>query len=653
MLPSSTSPVLPTGSEDGPASNLKQIAIGAVLAVIALVSLILCGVYIALRKRRPIWRRGDGSAHLIGGGPSSTGLDEGYGTEEPKSIPIAGSNWQAFQRPQRQWTLLGLGTRQTYGRERFDILHDEDVREFGNFSASRTSVRREASAGSGRSAWGGIVNASTSSLRSVGAALGIGRAIRQSSYGSVRPAACDTNPREKAASDLFLDTSEILYSAAGPSVTAASSRPRTVRQESSSSLRAVTYSNPFEDPIHDPLLSRDGGSPNELRSPASHEGLVSAFRQQDLEDHGHYGDTVIPASLGTYGLAALGRPRSSSELAPSNGSITSGNPMASGSGTATVMGSTSSHEHHSASLLNSVPSAPIRRSDSWWSRFSKSTLRGDRSAHHESFSVTRKLSRSSDRPPKTDAFIEFRDPAPPPPLRTMAPIRETGITPDASPAEDILVRPPSIIVGSVGAHRRSASSLVTVQTADSAALERMGQLDIVQRVRTASTHHTQSLSLETNLDPAEDLNTLRPTRRPRLSIVPGSPSKTITESGHSNRESRASTPSLSEDHGTIVASPTELNSSIGHSPTKSSTPVRAGPPRRGTGKVAERIADYERRMTVANAGGSSPREAIQKSPVGGESKEARHHTRTRVEYGLIQRPELFIANPDGRTSPSP
>lgn len=631
VQPSSTSPALPPGSIDhGASSNLKGIAIGAVFAVLVFVGLIVCGAYFALRKRRPIWRRGDGAAWLIGGEHDPMGFDGVHGGE-PKDIPIAGSNWQGLRSPRRQWTLLGLGTRQTYGRQRFDILHDEDIREFGDFSASRTSMRREASTGSG-GAWGGILNASTSSFRSVGAALGIGR-TRQSSYHSVR----DPDSREKSASNPFLDASEMLNVSSGSGSSPGTSRPRTVRQESSSSLREVAYLNPFEDPVHDPLLSRDGAVPSGLRSPLSHEGLVGAFRQQDLEDNGQYDHSIIPASLGTYGLAALGRPRANSD-ARSNGSAASGNALGSGSASPTAVGSVSSHEYLSASLLN-VPSAPIRRSDSWWSRFSRSSLRGDRSSHE--FSVVRKLSRNSDRQPKPDTSIGFRDPAPPPPLRPMAPIRESSMTPDASPQEPPLPRPPSIVAGPAAVHRRSASSLVTVQTADSAALERMGQIDVVRRTRTASTHHTQSLSLDTNSDILEEPNVAEKASRPRLSVVPGSPSKTATDS---HRESRPSTPSLSDDHGTIIASPTELSSSIGHSPTRVNAPARAVTPRRATGKVAERIADYERRMTEVNTGGTSPR----KSPVGGGETPRR----TRVEYGLVQRPELFIANPDERHSPS-
>ncbi|GAB1521910.1 hypothetical protein RhiTH_005009 [Rhizoctonia solani] len=638
--PSSTASPSPTENTDGPSSNLTKIAISAVIAVVVLVGLVLCGAYIALRRRRPIWRRGDGTARLISGESGPSGAHEGYGADEPKGVPVVNSSWQALQPPRRQWTLLGLGTR-PQARARFDILHDEDIREFGDISASRTDVRRNGSVGSGRSTWGDIVNASASSLRVVSAALGIGQSPRQSSYSATPPTAHNTNLREKNVSDPFLDPYN-RSSGTGPSAGPSISRPRTFRQESSSSLREIVYANPFEDSTNDPLLSRSEGDQDGLRSPPSREELVSAFRQQDLEDHGHYDDSIIPTSFGTYGLAALGRPHSSSDLGHSSGSVSSHNATILGNGSATVVGSTSSHDHHSISLLNATPSAPIRRSDSWWSRFSKGSVRGDRNVHHDGFSVVRRLSRSSDRPPKPDPYIDFRDPAPPP-IRTMAPIRESRISPDASPAEPPLVRPPSVIIGSVGAHRRSSSSLVTVQTADSAALEQMGQLDIIQRVRTASTHHTQSASQDTNSDSIEETSSARPSRRPRLSIVPGSPSKTSAES---RQETNTPTPSLSEDHGTIVTSPTEITS-VGHSsPIKLTAPLQARP-RQRNGTVAERVADYERRMSQANSP-TTPR----KSPVGGEPDSGRPRSRVRVEYGLVQRPELFIANPDDATSPS-
>ncbi|CAE6415703.1 unnamed protein product [Rhizoctonia solani] len=443
--PSSTLPPLPTGGADGPSSNIAKIAVGAVLAVVVLVGLVLCCAYIALRKRKPIWRRGNGTARLISGEHGPGGGSEEYGAGEPKNIPVAGSSWQALHPPRRQWTLLGLGTR-PQGRERFDILHDEDIREFGDMSASRTDVRRNGSMGSGRSTWGDIVNASASSLRVVGAALGIGQSPRQSSYSAAPPSAHDSHSREKNVSDPFLGPSERTLKV-NPSTALSVSRPRTFRQESSSSLREIAYTNPFEDSTIDPLLPNSEEGEDGLRSPPSREELVGAFRQQDLEDHGHYDDSVIPTSFGTYGLAALGRPRSSSELGHSSGcgSASSHNATLLGSGSATVVGSASSHDHHSTSLLNFLPSAPVRRSDSWWSRFSKGSLRGDRSAHHEGFSVVRRLSRGSDRSSKPDPF-DFRDPAPPP-VRTMAPIRESSFSPDVCSSEPPLVRPPNVIIG--------------------------------------------------------------------------------------------------------------------------------------------------------------------------------------------------------------
>ncbi|CAE6358734.1 hypothetical protein BN14_02916 [Rhizoctonia solani AG-1 IB] len=441
--PSPTTSTVPTETVDGPSSNLTKIAIGAVIAVIVLIGLVLCGAYIALRKRRPIWRRGDGTALLISGesGPGDT--HERYGSDEPKNIPVAGT-WQALHAPRRQWTLLGLSTR-PQARARFDILHDEDIREFGDMAASRTDVRRNGSMGSSRSTWDDIVNASASSLRVVGAALGIGQSPRQSSYSARTPTVHDAKSREKSVSDPFLGPSERSLGA-GPSAGLSISRPRTFRQESSSSLREIVYTDPFKDSTNDPILSPREGDRDGLRSPPSHEELVSAFRQQDLEDHEHYDDIIIPTSFGTYGLAALGRPRSSSDLGHSSGSVSSHNATILGSGTATVAGSASSHDHYSTSLLNFTPSAPIRRSDSWWSRFSKGSVRGDRNVHHENFSVVRALSRSSDRSPRPDPYIDFRDPAPPP-LRTMTIIKESAASPDASPAEPPLTRPPSVIIG--------------------------------------------------------------------------------------------------------------------------------------------------------------------------------------------------------------
>ncbi|KAG9105006.1 hypothetical protein FRC06_002927 [Ceratobasidium sp. 370] len=636
---------LPPGSADG-SSNLKKVAIGAILAVIALVGLVVCGAYFALRRRKPIWKRGDASARLIGGEPGSTGTDEAYITPGEKDAPLAVSNWSTFQSPRRQWTLLGLGSRQVHGRQRFDILHDEDIREFGDVRGSYGSARREASETSNRSAWGGILNASTASLRSVTAALGLGRSARQPSYGSTRPTGRELEDMEKNASNPFLDPAE---AGGGPSVPTVAlvgvSRPRAVRQESSSSLREVAYPDPFEDPSHYPLMPLEEAGHGGLRPLREGESLVGAFRQQDLEDHGRYDDTILPPTLETYGLAAFGRARSNSDVAPSDESVGSGTARGPGSGTPTVVGSASSHEYRPFTLLSAASAAPVKRSDSWWSRFSVGSLRGDRGAHQEGFSIVRRISRQSEHASRAEAFIDFRDPNPPPPLR-MSPIKETGHTPEPSPSDVVQghSRLPNANGIPLGPHRRSASSLATVKTADSSALERIGQMDIIQRVRTASTQHRQSLSLETSLESAEEQE---PSgfipRRPRLSIVPGSPVGGSKSAAESHQESRASTPPLSEDHGTIVASPTELASSVGHSPSKPTTPR----PRQATGKVAERVAAYERRMTE-----SSPVTPTRRSPVGGEATRLNTKSHIRIEYGFVQRPELFVANPDGRASPS-
>ncbi|KAG8748263.1 hypothetical protein FRC10_007653 [Ceratobasidium sp. 414] len=646
---SSPTATLPPGSADSSSPKLKKVTVAAVLAVVALVGLVVCGAYFALRRRRPIWKRGDASARLIGGEPGSTGTDDAYVTTGEKDAPLAVSDWSTFQSPRRQWTLLGLGSRQAHGRQRFDILHDEDIREFGDVRGSYASARREASETSNRSAWGGIVNASTASLRSVSAALGLGRRARQSSSGSTRPTGRELEDMEKNASNPFLDPAEAGRTPSIPTVALVGmSRPRAMRQESSSSLREVTYPDPFEDPGHYPLMPLEGARRGGIQSLQEGESLVGAFRQQDLEDHGRYDDAILPPTLETYGLAAaLGRARSNSDATPSDGSVGSGSARGPGSGTPTAVGSASSHEYRPFTLLSAGAAAPIKRSDSWWSRFSMGSLRGDRGAYQEGFSIVRKISRQSERPSRAETFIDFRDPNPPPPLR-MTPIKETSNTPEPSPSDAVQgpSRLPSTNGVPLGPHRRSASSLTTVKTADSSALERMGQMDIIQRVRTASTQHRQSGSLETNLESAEEQESsgFIP-RRPRLSIVPGSPIKGSKSATESHQESRVSTPSLSEDHGTIVASPTELASSIGHSPIKPPTTPR---PRQATGKVAERIAAYERRMTE-----SSPVTPTRRSPVGGETARPHMKSHVRVEYGFVQRPELFVANPDGRTSPSP
>lgn len=61
------------------------------------------------------------------------------------------------------------------------------------------------------------------------------------------------------------------------------------------------------------------------------------------------------------------------------------------------------------------------------------------------------------------------------------------------------------------------------------------------------------------------------------------------------------------------------------------------------GAVAARVASYERRLTA-----ESPTELMSPTSGGGFESENRPKRKpsVSVKYGLVQRPELFIANPD-------
>lgn len=256
-------------------------------------------------------------------------------------------------------------------------------------------------------------------------------------------------------------------------------------------------------------------------------------------------------------------------------------------------------------------------------------------------------------------------------------IEETGLSPDLSPeSPDMsrLRRGDGFFGGGYEAHRKSTSSVMTVKTANSEALERMGQMDVIQRVRTVSTHHGMSpSSSQDEQSPQQSQSPPQPQHpgmRPRLSIVPGSPNKSAA-SGPS-----ALSLSFSVDRGgrdTLVSSPTEMTSpmlSLDDPPPSSALSKGPRPPPPppakskifSGGEVAKRVAAYERQMTLVTTPTTPTTSDILQGPRSPpsdhqERRERRNSKAVRVDYGFAERPALFVANPDYRGSrmstPSP
>ena len=323
------------------------------------------------------------------------------------------------------------------------------------------------------------------------------------------------------------------------------------------------------------------------------------------------------------------------------------------------------HSPRPSSILdpNPPPNEPMRRSNSWWARFTKTPLLERRSAE------------SSTRPPA--GFIDFRDPNPMPRLVT---IEESGHSqrPSDAPSEEPTqsqLRIPSISVAASPArsgtptrrptlyremHGRSASSL---QTANTETLERLGgTMDIIQREGTLDSHLTPlggGYSLEDDFGVTSgDGAGAGSSRQSRMLFV-----RELTF--HSSR-----TASSSFDSPTILTPlPSGAATPINDFPETVSPPsvysearvegeernpqsppsvysegVRVEGEERSPQSpgVTERVRAFERRMTRESAPPPPPTNTRRR-----EERTSPVPTRPAVRYGLVPRASLFVANPDG------
>ncbi|KAJ3905235.1 hypothetical protein F5879DRAFT_899894 [Lentinula edodes] len=319
--------------------------------------------------------------------------------------------------------------------------------------------------------------------------------------------------------------------------------------------------------------------------------------------------------------------------------------------------SVSEHEHeHSVSPFNSIsqvtsrtsfsprPSSlldannpmpdsySVRRSNSWWSRFSRTSL----------------LDRGPSGSKQLGGMPDIRDPNPPPRLGGLVAIEESQHS--GSPEHDSPNSNRSNSAGSIkralsrgsgskvykGKHGKSLSSL---RTADTEAIERMaGEVDVVQRERTGShgTHDSTGSydSNSTGWLPEDGRGIVHGVDMSAFDVA--SPvemtfQKSIIFPELPVLPSKVASPEITPP----VSQPTTA--------TSSNTSINTGarPIRAPTGSaVAARIREYEKRMSQDQ---SIP------SPTNTRKHEERSNKRkTLVNYGLTTRPSLFVANPDHR-----
>lgn len=593
-----------SGSNDG---HTTAIALGTVFAALALLAgASFTAYYLRKHNRRDRF-------HLLGSSDDDGNDDTGA------PLPVAVPHEKSTTVPQTIRGKLGVfvSKRTVPQTQRRDMLAEEDTRPFGDFSWWRGDVRREAS--SAQSSWdstrsrrlptlGEVMQDSLASLRSVSdaiAAYAVG--TRSSKSREASAGSRSTAWREKEPSyEPYLDEVGLMHGSVCPSDKV--SRPRGGRQGSHSS--GYTAVDPFAE-----------YETEDFKLPGEYVFDVD-LSEEDLSDPPPrpYVYSRGQAAAATYDLTRL----STLTEQPSVGTLsdpTVSSDSASHSLYLSHAGtnpdtSRSSHETPRSPLprpssiidANPLPSQPMRRSDSWWSRFAKTPL------------LDRRVSSDNNRHKRP---LEFRDPQPPPRL---IPIKESSHS-----------NPPSgehsghNHMYSSAIHGRSASSLQTAKTANSENIEKMGRtMDIVQRGTVSS--HSSGPSIDSIPENAPAHEESSPSRH--LSVVFASNQESLQAGGP-------------EPH--LVQSPTEMTTagSLARSKlarrTSPASPGRISPPQRAmsTGQVAAQVQAYERRMSQHQQD-----EAARLPP-------AAHNKRDRGSmYGVVPRAPLFVANPDRKKDSS-
>ncbi|KAL1727860.1 hypothetical protein EV714DRAFT_216398, partial [Schizophyllum commune] len=531
-------------------------------------------------------------------------------------------------------------------RERRDMLADEDTRDFSEWYRNATYGQGNGSSWSLRTLFGGRMRREASGFSSIST-------VTRGEKGG------DRDPFGDGASLLRDEETGYVGAAAPGNSRHTLENPRHTPMGSVGSLGESIYVDPFADP----------GS----LSATVHDGYAGYGAEKDVADEEakllpprllpppgalftnlpmvYQAHTLSPLSeTASRNTPSLDRSSSSHEhgLAPFD--------------TASSRLSSSSYSHlgspRATSIINAnpPPSQPLRRSDTWWARFARTPL------------LDRRGSIASRR--NTAVLEDIRDPNPPPRLVAIEESQHSTSPPDESP--------PSHRGGSkgsrgdskgsrggskgsaagvrrlYGSHGKSASSLHTQGTLDSAAIEHMGMMDVAQRLRTGS-HQTRDSSLSYETEDGASL---------------AEDGRWLASRGEQDAEVIASPTALTAPHNIVtsptmiaspamITSPTAVTSPLAiRSPSPISLPpsmtTKSGsngsgdssfpppppPHKRSSGSgggVAARVRDYERRMSQA-ADFPPP-------PTNTRAREERSKPHA-VDYGLVPRRSLFVANPD-------
>ena len=598
--PSNTTNDTGGSGDDKKTGGGVAIIVGAIFGVLGALT-VGAGLVYYLRRRQA--DRG----HFV----SLIGDDDDAGSDRFRSIPAVTMR-EGYERR----TVLGsiggvVGAAATRMRsirnpnvlERRDMLADEDARSFGDW------YRVQGTSDAAESSW---------SLRSIlggGTSAGHRLASREPSGGSRATASKTTPWAEK--DDPFSDGARAIHDEETGFIGAAvvprpSTRRETSHTSSVSAYSQTSYRDPFGDPIHeekdDVAIMKWSYNQPSVRQVTSLPPVVTILPLSHQTGHTlspvseRTSRTTLAADFNTIGSSHANSSENAA-ISPFDGgslsqatSITSVEPGG-------LPGSPSAPS--AASILASQPIQPLKRSDSWWSRFASGHL----------------LDRRSSVKSQTQ-----HDPRVIYPSLRLGAIEERSIVSSAphsgDSGQDTVGLPSSgkasPTMDTPALYRPShGQSLTSLRTADSETIERMaGTMDVIQRFKTQSHETTGSFSS----------------------------AGSVNFGGRSSQLS--SEQDISETGELICTSPLEMESPA-HAPLSTAyfsspersaipkSPIRGLPPVSPGSNVAARIQSYERRFSQDRP----------QSPPGKKK-------RPTVEYGFVSRPSLFVANPDRRPSGS-
>ncbi|KAH9481303.1 Adagio protein 2 [Psilocybe cubensis] len=632
-------------NDDTGTNRTTAVAVGTVFAVIGV---LLIGIGFAYYVRRKHRQRDDRQFLALGGDDD----DESDSPHLSGPIPVVGMHREMGEVRGARGLLGSLGiasalsaaTKMRSMRNqppRRDMLADEDTRSFGEWYNAR---KRE---GRGGSSWSllNMFGGGTPRLRSRQASS-TGRSVRSTPWVEKHDPFSDGATSMKDEETGFIGAAALDH------------RPHT-RRESSYASYASSRSGPYRDPFADTIQeeARPEYAPTDLDeqySDSIHDHLEPTVRhvvpptlpaiRTVLPLSQQINQTLSPLSERTSQSSFLHASGSSQAHSSENvPSPFSGGFMSQATSMTSIHPTTPSSPKTTSIIGASDPSLlqtnqPMRRSDSWWSRFSRSSF------------LERRSSNAGAR-----ASYDIRDPNPAPRLGA---IEEGSLHTDsrsspgsadqkaleaaAAAAVAVVAQKEKEKSGS-GSQRESGGphvygaeghgkSMSSLRTADSEAIERMaGTMDVVQRVKerskrgSGSTSSTGGLSFDTQgtvSEIGEDMHM-------RMVMSPDSDPTGLAGAGPSTSNAIATSPPSAYKDTFGPIGPLHIDGG--------STPLSPS-------KVSERVQAYERRMSQDQPTSPLPKNSKQ--------REERPKKRVEVDYGLVPRPSLFVANPDHRLESS-